>query len=379
MTPGEIYDAMRARGGQMVQVNHPRNLGLSEFQAAFSRANVTYDFTQRTIYGDYQNASTPNDWLRLPGESLWSDRFNGLEIWNNFAIVDSNGDGLRENKSIDRPMRDWLSMLSMGMFVTPSGSSDTHTANADPMGMPRTFVRVADDSPSTLVSLASVDAVIQTQTGANGTPRDVIVTDGPMIDVRTSGLPALGREVPSVNAPVTFDVTITAADWAEFDTLEIFANTTPAPVAKDDNTVLVPLKCYTSRALDSLAATDPCKQAALAPEAMTVQLASLPGGGGFKRYEATVQVTLDASDIATRAGATGKDAWLVFRARGDRGIFPILLKSDTVSDTTMPALLSGDMSAIATALQGRGVPAEAITSPVFVDFDGQGYRAPFAP
>jgi hypothetical protein len=270
-------------------------------------------------------------------------------------------------------------MLSMGMFVTPSGSSDTHTVNGEPMGMPRTFVRVADDSPTALMSLASVDAVIQTQTGANGTPRDVIVTDGPMIDVQTAGQPAIGREVSSVNAPVTFTVTIIAADWAEFDTLEIFANTTPDPVAKDDVTVLVPLKCYTSRPLISVPPNDPCRQAALAPEAMTVQLATLAGGGGFKRYEATVQVTLDAADIATRAGATGRDAWLVFRARGDRGIFPILLKSDTVSDTTMPALLSGDMSAIATALRGHGVPAEAITAPVFVDFDGQGYRAPFAP
>jgi hypothetical protein len=45
----------------------------------------------------------------------------------------------------------------------------------------------------------------------------------------------------------------------------------------------------------------------------------------------------------------------------------------------MPALLSGDMPTIATALHGHGVPAEAFTAPVFVDFDGQGYRAPFAP
>jgi hypothetical protein len=379
MTPGEIYDAMRARGGQMVQVNHPRGNGLSEFQAAFSRANVKYDFTQRTIYGDYQNASTPNDWLRLPGESLWSDRFNGLEVWNGFSVVDSNGDNLRENKSIDRVMRDWLSMLSMGLYVTPSGSSDTHTVNADPPGMPRTFVRVADDSPTALLSTTSVDSVIQTQTGANGAPRDVVVTDGPMIDVRSSGQPVLGRVISAVNTTATFNVTITAADWAEFDTLEVFANTTPDAVGKDDVTVLVPLKCYTSRTLSSLDAKDPCMQASLAPEAMTVQLATLPGGGGFKRYEASVQVTLDASDIATRTGATGKDAWLVFRARGDRGIFPILLKSDTVSDTTMPALLSGDMTTIAAALQGHGVPAEAFTAPVFVDFDGQGYRAPFAP
>jgi hypothetical protein len=92
-----------------------------------------------------------------------------------------------------------------------------------------------------------------------------------------------------------------------------------------------------------------------------------------------VTITLDAADITTRAGATGKDAWLVFRARGDRGIFPILIKGDTITDTTMPALLTGDLQAIGTALDGRGVPATAVTAPVFVDFDGGGYRAPFAP
>jgi hypothetical protein len=377
MLPGEIYDAMRARGAQMVQVNHPRGSGFTEFQAAFTRANLKYDFDMRTIYGDYENANTPNDWLRLPGESLWNDRFNGLEVWNGFTIADSNGDGLRENKSLDRVMRDWLSMLSMGFFVTPAGNSDTHTIVADPAGMPRTYVRVTDDSSAALMSPSSFDAVLATQTGANGTPRDVVVTDGPMIDVKVGGMPALGRVVSAVNQPVTLTVTVTSADWAKFDTLEVFANTTPdAPTA---DTTLTPLKCWTSRTLSSLAATDPCSLASLAPEAININLATLSGGGGFKRYEATVQITLDAADITTRAGATGRDAWLVFRARGDRGIFPILLKTDTVSDATMPALLSGDMTAIGAALEGHGVPATAFTAPVFVDFDGGGYRAPFAP
>src|SRR4029077_9159514 len=61
MTPGDVYAAMKARGGKMIQVNHPRNTGFSEFQAAFTRANVQYDFTNRTIFGDYLNASIPND------------------------------------------------------------------------------------------------------------------------------------------------------------------------------------------------------------------------------------------------------------------------------------------------------------------------------
>ena len=49
-------------------------------------------------------------------------------------------------------MRDWLSMLSLGLFVTPAGNSDTHTVVADPLGMPRTYVRVADDSAAALAT-----------------------------------------------------------------------------------------------------------------------------------------------------------------------------------------------------------------------------------
>jgi hypothetical protein len=386
MTPGEVYDAMRARGGKMVQANHPRSTGFGEFQATFTRANLQYDFGNRTMFGDYMQANIPNADLRLPGSTLWSDQFNGLELWNNFLMIDTNGDGLREDRMLDRVMRDWLSMLSLGLYVTPAGDSDTHTTVADPMGMPRTYVRVADDSGDALASGSAVDAVVATQTGANNTARDVVVTDGPMIDVKVGSMLALGRVISSQGAPVTLTVTIIAADWAPFDTLEVFANTTPSPVdnghgsdISNADTTLTPLKCYTSRTLGTLHAKDPCMQAALAPEAMTVTLATVAGAPGYKRYEATVTVTLDAADIATRAGATGKDAWLVFRARGDRGIFPLLPKGDTISAATMPALLSGDITAINAALTGHGISAEAITAPVFVDFDGGGYRAPFAP
>ncbi len=279
MTPGDLYGALRARGARMVQVNHPRGSGLSEFQAAFSRANLKYDYTQRVIYGDYGDADVPNDWLRLPEASLWSDQFTGLEIWNGFFTGDSNGDGLRENRALDGIMHDWLSMLSLGLYVTPAGDSDTHTITANPLGMPRTYVRVADDSPEALADGTAVDAVVATQTGANQTPRDVVITDGPMLDVTVGGLPALGRVVASVGAPVTVDVPIYAAEWAAIDTLEVFANSTPDNVTSHTDTTLVPLKCWTSRTLASLDPKDPCARAALAPEAMTVSLVTLPRWG----------------------------------------------------------------------------------------------------
>lgn len=375
MTPGELYGALHARGAKMVQVNHPRGSGLSEFQAAFSRANLKYDFDQRLIFGDYNGADVPNDWLRLPEESLWSDQFNGLEIWNGFFTGDSNGDGLRENRALDGIMHDWLSMLSLGMYVTPAGDSDTHTITTNPLGMPRTYVRVADDSPDALADGTAVDAVIQTQTGENAAARDVVVTDGPMIAVTSSGMPALGRVISANGVAATIDVKVYAAEWAAIDTIEVFANTTPAGLEQSPDTTLVPLQCWTSRT--NLDAKDPCMRASIAPAPLTVNLVTLPSGA--KRFEAAVQVTYDAEDIATRSGATGKDAWLVFRTRGDVGIFPILTTNGAVSDATMPALLGGDWAAIRTALAGKGVQAQAVTAPVFVDFDGGGYRAPFAP
>jgi hypothetical protein len=377
MIPGEIFDALRARGARMVQVNHPREQGFTEFQAAFERANLKYDYTQRTIYGDYQNAGVPNDSLRLPGESLWSDRFNGLEIWTGFDMTDTNQDGLRENAALDLVMRDWLSMLSLGFYVTPAGNSDTHTSIASPVGMPRTYVRVTDDSPAALADGSAVAAVVQTQTGANNTPRDVIVTNGPMLDVRVGGRSALGSLVSANGEPITVVVKVHAADWAPFDTLELFANTTPEPVGRDGDSTLLPLKCWTSRPIATLNDKDPCARAALAAEVMTVAL--VPVGGGFQRYEATVTVTLDAADIVNRAGATGHDAWLVFRARGDRGIFPLLSNGDTITQASLPALLDGSKAMLDVALTGHGIFAEAISAPVFVDFDGSGYRAPFAP
>ncbi len=376
MLPGQIYDAMRANGAEIVQVNHPRGTGFTAFQAAFTRANVLYDYDTRTIFGDFQGADVPNADLRLPEESLWNDNFNGLEVWNGFDVGDTNNDGVRENRSLDRTMRDWISMLSLGMYVTPTGSSDTHKSIADPVGMPRTLVRVPDDSGAALADGSAVEAVLATQTGANNLPRDIVVTNGPMIEVEVANQPALGRVIAATGS-ITLTVTITSPDWAEFDTLEVFANSTPGPIINGAS-ALQPLKCFTSRTIANLAETDPCATASLAPSTMNVQLANIGGGNTFKRFEATVTVTLDPADIDTRTGATGTDAWLVFRVHGNRAIFP-LLTNDAIDVDTEAALLGGDFDTIRAALTGKGVPATAFTAPVFVDFDGGGYRAPFAP
>ena len=200
-----------------------------------------------------------------------------------------------------------------------------------------------------------------------------------MIEVTAGGAPAIGRTIAATGASITVRVTVTAPDWAEIDTLEVFANETPDIVPSSvTETALTPLRCWTNRALGSLAPVDPCVEAPIAPQALAIQLATLPGGGGFRRYQVTTTITIDAADIRTRPGATGGDAWLVFRVRGSRGIFP-LMPLDALDATTLPVVLAGDPTAIAAAMQNRGAIAVAFTGPIFVDFDGGGYRAPFAP
>ncbi len=380
MTPGEIFDAMRTRGARVVQVNHPRGEGaLGTFQQFFDRANLKYDFVGRSIFGDFLATPVPNQWLRLPDESLWNDTWNALEVWNGFSMSDTDGDRRREITSMDRVLRDWFNLLTMGFYAAPIGNSDSHTSVADPLGMPRTMVRVADDSGAALVSGAATAAVMSTLQGTGGVARDIVVTNGPMIAVTQNAMPAIGRVAAAANGMVTLVVTVTAPAWAEFDTVEIFANETPdSPIAPGGVVGLTPLKCWTSRALNTLHAMDPCTRAAIAPESMQVQSQTVGTGNGFRFLRAQVTITLAAADIRTRAGGTGTDAWLVIRARGDRGIFPIL-SGELVDELTLPILVSGTDQAVEAALQGHGVPAAAFTAPIFLDFDGNGYRAQFQP
>lgn len=379
MTPGEIFDAARARGARLVQVNHPRGTGsFGTFQQYFDRANLKYDYQQRTIFGDFANAALPNEWLRLPAGSLWDDGWNALEVWNGFGPSDSDGDGVRELTSLDRVLHDWFNMLNFGYYVAPIGNSDTHSSVSDPVGMPRTLVRVPDDSGAALADGSAVGAVMTTLEGTTAA-RDVVVTNGPMLAITAGGMPAIGRQVPVAGGTVTLTVTVTAPTWADFDTLEVFANIAPvAPVPASMPTSLVPLKCWTSRSIAGLNANDPCAVADLAPEAMTVQSVAVSGPGGHRFLRATVTVTLAASDLPRLPSATGADAWLVFRARGDKGVFP-LLSGDVIDETTLPVFATGSDAAIDAALIGRGVPAAAFAAPVFLDVDGGGYRAPFQP
>ena len=309
MLPGQIFDEQRDRGARVVQVCHPRSSGLGGFQAYFNRTGMTVDFVTRAITGVEAKQDVPTDWLRLPlDEPLYSDRYDAIEVWNNLGGGDSDGDGVREMVELDRVLRDYMNFLSLGKLVVPLGNGDTHSRERSPAGLPRTLVRVSDDSDAGIAGGLDED-VWQTLSG--GAPRDVVVTDGPMIRVATAGLPsAIGRTVTAGEGEATFEIVASVAGWSDLDTIEIFANQTFDPLVAGAPTALRPIACATSRT--NLSDKDPC----LGGEALTV--ATIDAGGGHTRREARWTFTLREADLPRRAGATGADAWMLVRARASR-------------------------------------------------------------
>lgn len=375
MIPGEIFDAMRERGAELVQVNHPRTAfsRSASFLQYFDRAGLRFDYENRQIVGDLAFAPIPNDWLRLPEVSLWDDTFNALEVWNSLGMGDTNSDGVLEIVSLDIVMRDWFNFLTLGLVVTPTASSDTHSAYINPAGMPRTYVRVSDDSSQALASGSAIADVVATLSGAD--PRDVVLTNGPHIQVAQAGSSesALGAVLDGTSGSVTLDIDVLAPEWAAIDTLEVFANATPDLDA--DSSALQPLYCYTTRAPADLAENDVCALTPDGAQPLDVQLVPVASA---RRYQATVSLVVDAADIINHPMATGADTWLVFRVRGRRAIFP-LYASVEYDDAELDILVSGTPEQQDAVLTDHGLPATAFTSPVFIDFDGNGYTSVLSP
>lgn len=381
MLPGEIFQAMRDIGAVAVQANHVRATpdDVSDFQQYFDRAGLVYDYDNRMFDGDVMTQPVPNSWMRLPEASMWSDDFNVLEIWNGFSTADSNDDGVREIAKLDMTLRDWFNFLSFGFEIAPVGNSDTHTIVKDPHGMPRSYVRVLDDSESAIESGAAIDEVLDTLVKRNNTPIDVVVTNGPFISVSADGLEgsALGQVIDSTAGNLNLTIHVYSAEWAEIDTIEVFANETPTVGVdvEDGVSALQPRYCFTSRP-EPLAENDTCALAVGGARPLTMEL--VDAGNGFMRYEATANLTVDPADIENREGATDGDAWFVVRVYGTRAIFPILLEG-LMNDATLDTLVDGAIEDQIDILDGSGVPATAVTSPIYVDFDGGGYTPIFSP
>ncbi len=364
---------MKQKGAQVVQINHPR--GGAGFLQFFDVIGLNFDLVARAVVED---APIPRSHLRLPDRSLWDTGFNALEVWNSITVRDSNGDGVRDDMNLDVVMRDWFNFLSLGIPMAPMANSDTHNAAKMPMGVPRTLVRVDFDDSQAIEDGMIVGDILTRLSGSR--PIDVVLTSAPHIRVSVPAVSpqsVLGRVVDGTAGSVTFSVEVQSPLWAPFDTIEVFTNQTPeVGLSPDlDDVALRPLLCLTSRPLASLDPLDVCNEAPIAPAPLVVTQVPVGVSG---RWQSSTTIAVAKTDLPIVANTVSEDAWFVFRVRGSRGLFPQSMEY-ILTSSNIATFVSGSDSDREALLDVEGPTATAVTSAVFVDFDGGGYRAIFAP
>ena len=324
-----MFDRIRARGARVVQINHPRMSN-----AYFDRLNIVYDFASGTISQGPRSTYDPEIAHMDPNEPLFSPNFDALEIFN-------------ATRGHHEAMRDWFSLLSMGLTPTGTGVSDTHAAFSKSTGEPRTYVAVSADRPSPIDTDDLLDNLLAGRAFiSNGPVLRVTVVDGN--DGMNTG--SYGDTL-SASGSVTVEVEVQTPEWFTVDEAQLFLTQTYGDPPAD--------------ARQAVAETGSAEPPSDLTISLTGQTVSRANGGTGQIF--TGSFTLDTVTLGE------SDGWIVVRVFGPAGtLYPVVLTSGgaTVNvDGTTPETF---------AQFGSGYRPFAMGNPIFIDRDGNGvYDAPF--
>lgn len=192
---GEFYAASRARGAEVVALNHPRN-GCSYM--------CIVDYNRMT--GE-ANVDSAEELGFAPGSDLWSWDFDTIEFMNGHAdpFVDPSrpqSTGLFE---------DWMSFHNLGHRITATGVTDVH--GLDAQGSPRNYVLMPTDEPSEFTDDMLVDSMLGGRS---------LVSAGAFAHVTLDGA-ELG-ETTTVDGSGTLDIRVEALPEVDVSTVLVFGN-----------------------------------------------------------------------------------------------------------------------------------------------------------
>ncbi len=219
----EIYAAERARGAQIVQLNHPRN-GKNYMSL------VGYD----PLTGE--PALTDPTLLGLPEDAvLWDWDFDTIEYMNDpeYVFIDESRPG--EKGLFD----DWMSFLNMGRRKTAVGVSDAH--NYAIPGRPRNYY------PTTAESTLDFDEAEMVAALKGGRS---MVSAGAFARVRINDEAEMGDTVTDTDGEIRLWVHIEAIPEVDVQYFKVYVNcdqalavpaSDPDQVVKYDGTLTVPV------------------------------------------------------------------------------------------------------------------------------------------
>ena len=288
LSPAELFTTVRNRispgtGGGIIQVNHLNDSTLGFFTLAGidTLANPPRSFTPPALIR--QNPAIQN---------LYDDNYDTLELW----IV-----GSRDQTSLlqDANLGDWFNLLNQGHIKTATADSDTHSTAIVQAGGPRNFVASSSDDPSELNDAELAASVRQGRLIASNAPFLRVTVEGDA--GATAGL-GMGESklVAATSHAATLHLNIQSPAWAEFDTVELFANAVPVQIP-DENLHGVQVPRYEA---------EPTLVLRAGPDFEVRNVVVDPEVPEARRLEANVDIPL----------VVDEDTWVVVLVKGTDGI-----------------------------------------------------------
>jgi hypothetical protein len=194
----QLYQEGRARGAQIVTLNHPRGVDACNYLCAveWDRIAGAPKLTDPTAIGMPQSAT------------LWSWDFDAMELMNGTGNPFAAGVDGRRNGVWD----DWQSFLNFGHRITGLGVSDAHDEQG--IGTPRTYIAAPTDDPAQFTMAMAQSAVLGGR---------ALVSAGGFARVQI-GDKGLGDTVAAVGGQVELMVEVQAIPQIDVQRVVVWAN-----------------------------------------------------------------------------------------------------------------------------------------------------------
>ncbi|MFH0800367.1 MAG: CehA/McbA family metallohydrolase [Pseudomonadota bacterium] len=301
--------------------------------------------------------------IPLGGSGLVTTNFDSVEL-----VV---GPHLHDNSLLFRSaLPTWFNLLNLGLIVTATADSDSHMIRPEPVGMPRNYVLSSVDPNDG--KGANHSAIDLQEYAANIRAHRLTVSAGPIVLVHAKSDSGSAAEIGGTvtGKHVTFTVDVKAPSWGWFDTIEIYANTEPMPV--DDKTD-TPMK---GTAADPAEFYKPYHVPRYTYEPVK----------SFRLADGTLESWKEEKGSITATVAFDmdfdEDTWVVAMVRGTqstkgyRSLFPLVTRA-LIDDKARPESFDPANLAAFNADKRVGAQGWALANPIFVDVDGDGFKAKY--
>lgn len=292
--------------------------------------------------------------LQLSDSPLISRDFDAVEL----AV----GPELAKNHLMESGLPVWFNLLNLGLLVTATADSDTHTDYGAPVGLPRNYITSSVDPRDGMGG--DYQAIDPEHYAAPINQHHLTISAGPVMTMTATDEEGNGVGVGEVvsGKRIRLHIEVQAPSWAWFDTIEIYANTEPLP-ADDDG--VSPLKGAAADPKSFAASYHLPKYVYQPTQVYRVSNGSLKS---WKEENGAITATLDLTIDAK------KDTWVVAFARGTRetagykSLFPFA--PHAVADKNPPPIAGNFTLDNFHSHPALDCPAWALTNPIFIDVDG---------